>query len=82
MRGRVTRGGLAVTELAQGKVWLVQEGRIVAHQLVDEVGYFSFERLDAGQYDLWLERSKADVVVRNVSVGMAAADIDAGQTIL
>jgi hypothetical protein len=70
LRARVTRGGVAAAELARSTVRLVQEDRVVASQPVDDLGYFSFGDLTAGQYDLWMEGPEADVVVREVAVGV------------
>lgn len=79
LRGRVTHGGLAEAELTGSTVRLVQESRIVAIQTVDDLGYFSFDRLAAGQYNLWLERPETDVVVRKVVVGMVDKEQDITQ---
>jgi hypothetical protein len=80
LRGRITRGGLAMTNLTGSTVRLIQEGRIVASQAIDDMGYFSCEHLAAGQYDLWLERPEADIVVRQVVVGAMMADADEEET--
>jgi len=80
LRGRVTRGGLAMIDLTGSTVRLIQEGRIIAGQAIDDMGYFSCEHLTAGQYDLWLERPEADIVVRQVIVGTMMADVDEEQT--
>ena len=69
LKGRVTRGGRAVAALAGCTVRLVQQSRLVASQSVDDLGYFSFDRLAAGRYDFWLEKPEADVVVREVAAG-------------
>lgn len=81
LRGRVTHNGLAVAELTGSTVRLVQESRVVASQLVDDLGYFSFGKLAAGQYDLWLERVETDIVVRAVVVGIVRANADGEQAI-
>lgn len=72
LRGRITHGGLAAAELTGAVVRLVQADRAIASQVVDELGYFSFDHLTAGQYDIWIEQSEGDVVVYGVGVGMAA----------
>lgn len=74
LRGRLTRGGLAEASWAGSTVRLTHDEKVVASQLVDELGYFSIDGLAAGQYELWLERPEAsdDVVVRGVVVGAAA----------
>jgi hypothetical protein len=69
LRGRVTHAGLAVADLIGHTVRLVQRDRIVAQQTVDDLGYFSFDRLATGRYNLWLEQPETDVVVHGVEVG-------------
>ncbi len=80
VRGRVTRGGLAMTELTDHTVQLVQENSIVDSQALDDMGYFSFEHLSIGTYDVWLAGLETDIVVRQVVVGAMATDADKKDT--
>ena len=64
----MTQGGVAAAALAGCAVRLVQEDRIVTLQAVDDLGHFAFDQLPAGAYELWIELSDVDVVVRDVVV--------------
>jgi anti-sigma factor RsiW len=69
LRGRVTRGGITAADVSGRTVRSLQEDRIVASGLVDDLGYFSLAPFTAGQYDVWLDGPEADVVVRGFVVG-------------
>ncbi len=77
LRGRVTRGGLPAAELTGAPVWLVQAGRVISRRTVEELGYFVFDYLTAGIYDVWIEpprlanrdQTEKDIVVRQVTIG-------------
>ncbi|MBN1579577.1 MAG: hypothetical protein JXA89_02655 [Anaerolineae bacterium] len=73
LRGRITCGGLTATELDGCAVRLVQQDKIIAKQTVDALGYFFFQNLDAGQYNLWVETPEDDIVVHTISVGTTTA---------
>jgi hypothetical protein len=74
LRGRVTRAGVAATDLTGHTVRLIQGQRIVASQSIDDLGYFSFGLLAAGRYELWLEQPGADSVIRDLVVGLFEAN--------
>jgi hypothetical protein len=64
VKGRVTHHGIAVMNMTGQSVRLVRRDRIVDVQAIDELGYFSFDRLAPDEYDVWVETAEADIVVR------------------
>jgi hypothetical protein len=68
VRGRVMQHGRPAPHVVGHDAYLVQQEQVVAHQPVDDLGYFLFEAVPAGEYDVVLEHADADVVVRGIKV--------------
>ena len=71
VRGRVMEQGIPSSRLAGHVVRLVQQDTVVARQQVDELGYFVFEEVPPGEYDLVLDYTDADIVIRHISLSPA-----------
>jgi hypothetical protein len=72
VHGRVMREGRVAAEMIAQAVYLALPDRIVSTEALDEMGYFAFEDVGAGEYELWLEHLDADVVMRDLKVGVDA----------
>jgi len=68
VRGRVMQRGRPAPQVVGRAAYLVQQERVVVYQTVDDLGYFLFEAVPAGEYDVVLEQADADVVVRGIKI--------------
>lgn len=70
LRGRVTRDGAGVADAAGRLVRLVRDQALIAQAALDELGYFAFETLSAGQYAIWLDWIDHDIALHAVMIGV------------
>ena len=66
IRGRVMKQGSPASEAVGHPVRLIQQDTVIARQQVDELGYFVFEGVSPGRYELVLDYADADVVIRDI----------------
>jgi hypothetical protein len=72
VRGRVIRQGRAADDVIGRPAYLALQDQVITTEQVDETGYFVFEDVSPGKYELWVEHPKADIVVRGLIVGVEA----------
>ncbi len=68
VRGRVTHQGQAASEAITQPAYLVRQEQVVSSDIVDELGYFAFNDIIPGEYDLWFEGPEADIVVHGLEI--------------
>lgn len=66
IRGRVMKQGSPASQVIGHPVLLVRHDTVVAHQEVDELGYFVFEEIPPGEYKLALEYGDATVIIPDI----------------
>jgi hypothetical protein len=69
LRGRIMQRGTPAPQAVGHPVHLLQGDRVITTQTVDDLGYFVFDHIPPGTYDVLLEGTDTDIVIRHILVG-------------
>ncbi len=69
LRGRIMQGGTPAPQAVGHAAYLVQDDCVIITQTVDDLGYFVFDDIPPGAYDILLEQADADIMIRDMLVG-------------